>query len=149
MKAIILNGSRDNDTTGERLRAALQTKLQERGWEVEHILLREKNIGNCAGDFYCWVRSPGVCNVNDDNRDLAASIINSDLMIYLTPVTFGGYSSELKRMVDHQIQNILPFFAKVEGETHHRPRYARYPDFLAVGWLDQADPRILKLYEKA
>ena len=104
------------------------TKLQERGWEVEHILLREKNIGNCAGDFFCWVRSPGVCNVNDDNRTLAAAIMNSDLMIYLTPVTFGGYSSELKRMVDHQIQNILPFFAKVwKGETHHQPRYDQIP----------------------
>jgi len=79
---------------------------------VEHVVLREKKIGNCAGDFYCWIR---------------------------TPVTFGGYSSALKRMVDHQIQNISPFFAKVEGETHHQKRYEAYPDFLAIGWMDVPD----------
>jgi multimeric flavodoxin WrbA len=141
MKAIILNGSHENDATGDRLQAALLSRLQELGWESEHILLREKNIGNCAGDFYCWVRSPGMCNVNDDNREIAADIARSDLMIYMTPVTFGGYSSELKRMVDHQIQNISPFFANIDGETHHQPRYARYPNFLAVGWLEEPDQR--------
>lgn len=139
MKAILLDGSHANDSTGERVRVALTAQLQADGWDVEHVVLREKKIGNCAGDFFCWVRSPGVCNVNDDNRTIAAAIVASDLMIYLTPVTFGGYSSALKRMVDHMIQNISPFFAKVAGETHHVKRYKKYPDFLAVGWMDAPD----------
>jgi NAD(P)H-dependent FMN reductase len=77
--------------------------------------------------------------VADDNRTIAAAIVASDLLIYFTPVTFGGYSAALKSMVDHQIQNILPFFAKVDGEVHHQKRYDRYPDFLAVGWLPAPD----------
>ena len=141
MKAIILNGSHENDATGERVKAALLAELQAGGWEVEHILLRERKIGNCAGDFFCWVRSPGICNVDDDNREIAEAVVQSDLMIYLTPVTFGGYSSALKRMVDHQIQNVSPFFSKVNGETHHQKRYPKYPDFLAVGWLERPDPQ--------
>lgn len=141
MKAILLDGSNLNDKTGERVRSALTETLQSKGWEVELIVLRDKKIGHCAGDFFCWVRTPGMCNVNDDNREISSAIVNSDLMIYLTPVTFGGYSSELKRIVDHQIQNISPFFAKVEGETHHQPRYTRYPDFLAIGWMDAPNPR--------
>jgi multimeric flavodoxin WrbA len=139
MKAILLDGAPENDPAGERLQAALLAELQERGWDVQTFLLREQKIGNCAGDFFCWVRSPGVCNVDDDNRAIAAAIANSDLLVYLTPVTFGGYSSALKRMVDHQIQNISPFFAQVEGEVHHRKRYKSYPDFLAVGWLEAPD----------
>jgi multimeric flavodoxin WrbA len=79
--------------------------------------------------------------VPDENRTLASEIINSDLMVYMTPVTFGGYSYQLKKMVDHQIQNVEPFFAKVAGETHHQKRYPRYPDFLAIGWMEQADPQ--------
>ena len=139
MKAVILNGSQANDTTGERVCAATMSELRSSGWEVEHVLLREKKIGNCAGDFFCWIRNPGVCNVDDDNRDIAEAIMQGDLVIYLTPVTFGGYSSALKRMVDHQIQNISPFFAQVNGETHHQKRYAKYPDFLAIGWQDVPD----------
>ena len=141
MKAVLLDGSYAGDGTGERVRAALTARLQARGWEVEHIVLREKKIGNCAGDFFCWIRTPGVCTTNDDNRDIAAVIVASDLMVYLTPVTFGGYSSALKRMVDHQIQNITPFFETVGGETHHKKRYKKYPDFLAVGWMDTTDAK--------
>jgi multimeric flavodoxin WrbA len=139
MKAILLDGSQEDGNTGERVRAALTAQLQAQDWDVEHIVLREKKIGPCAGDFFCWIRSPGVCNVNDDNRAIAAAIVASDLMVYLTPVTFGGYSSALKHMVDHQIQNISPFFASVEGETHHHKRYQKHPDFLAVGWMDAPD----------
>jgi multimeric flavodoxin WrbA len=139
MKTILLDGSQANDVTGGRVRTAMMTELQLGGWEVQHVLLREKRIGNCAGDFFCWVRNPGICNVADDNRGIAGAIVHSDLMIYLTPVAFGGYSSTLKRMVDHQIQNISPFFAQVNGETHHQKRYTKYPDFLAIGWMDAAD----------
>jgi multimeric flavodoxin WrbA len=139
MKATLLDGSHASDSTGERVCATLTAELQTRGWDVEHIVLCEKKIGNCAGDFFCWIRTPGVCNVDDDNRAIAAAIVASDLMVYLTPVTFGGYSSALKRMVDHQIQNVTPFFARVAGETHHAKRYKKNPDFLAVGWMDAPD----------
>ena len=139
MNAILLDGSQTNDNTGGRVRAALEAELKTRGWDVEHIVLCEKKIGNCAGDFFCWVRTPGVCNVDDDNRAIAVAIVASDLMVYLTPVTFGGYASTLKSMVDHQVQNVKPFFAMVEGETHHVKRYKKNPDLLVVGWLDAPD----------
>ena len=139
MKAVILDGSHENDLTGRHVSSALITELESRGWEIEHVHLCEIKIGNCAGDFFCWIRSPGLCNVNDENRLIAKAIANSQLMVYLTPITFGGYSSDLKQMVDHQIQNVLPFFAQVNGETHHQRRYPAYPDFLAIGWLDQPD----------
>lgn len=139
MKAVLLDGSQAEDSTGQRVSAALTGQLQDQGWEVEHFALCDKKIGNCAGDFFCWIRTPGVCNVNDDNRAIAEALVSSDLMVYLTPITFGGYSYTLKSMVDHQIQNVSPFFAKVEGETHHRKRYQNNPDFLAVGWMDEAD----------
>ena len=139
MKALLLDGSFENDSTGERVLAALTSELRTQGWGVEHVLLREKKIGPCAGDFYCWIRTPGTCMLDDDNRAIAAAVATSDLLVYLTPVTFGGYSSALKRMVDHLIQNISPFFAKVEGETHHQKRYEANPDLLAVGWLEAPD----------
>ena len=141
MKAILLNGSTENDLTGKRVTEKLTTQLQAAGWDVESVLLRDKKIGNCVGNFRCWISSPGTCFIDDDNRSIAAAVANSDLMVYLTSVTFGGYSSTLKRMVDHQIQNISPFFAKVNGETHHQRRYDRYPNFLTVGWMNAPDPR--------
>lgn len=137
MKALLLDGSHSSDSQAVHIRNALLTHLPN----AETILFREQKIGNCAGDFFCWVRSPGICNTNDDNRVIAAKIMQSDLIVYLTPVTFGGYSSELKRMVDHQIQNILPFFKDIHGEVHHQKRYRAYPDLLVVGWMDEPNAR--------
>ncbi|NNJ13310.1 NAD(P)H dehydrogenase [Chloroflexales bacterium ZM16-3] len=139
MKALILNGSPTPDAPDAAISAALCDQLQSRGWELEHILLREQKIGTCAGDFFCWIRSPGVCNTNDDNREIAAKIVECDLLILLSPVTFGSYGSTLKRMVDHLIQNVLPFFTHIDGEVHHQPRYARYPNMLAIGWMETPD----------
>ncbi|NOT03929.1 MAG: NAD(P)H dehydrogenase [Anaerolineales bacterium] len=135
MKTLILDGSQTNDPTSEKIKSSLRTQIPN----AETLVLCEQKIGNCAGDFFCWVRSPGVCNTNDDNRIIAEKIMHSDLVIYLTPVTFGGYSSALKRMVDHQIQNITPFFTTIDGEIHHQPRYKNYPDVLTIGWMDQPD----------
>ena len=139
MKTLILDGSHPNDPTASRVSAALANALRARGWPSEAVILRDQRIGNCAGDFYCWIRNPGVCNVADDNRAIAAQVAQSDLVVLLTPVTFGGYSSALKRMVDHLIQNISPYFTRIEGETHHQKRYATYPNLLVVGWLGAAD----------
>jgi multimeric flavodoxin WrbA len=147
VKAILLDGSSQGDALGERIRGALSAVLEARGWDIEHVLLREREIGNCAGDFFCWIRSPGICNVDDDNRIIAEGLVASDFVVYLTPVTFGGYSSTLKRMVDHQIQNIAPFFTTIEGETHHKKRYRRNPDLLAVGWMDEPDEREVAIFE--
>jgi multimeric flavodoxin WrbA len=139
MKAVLLDGAGAKDTVGKRVCGALSTQLRAQGWDVDHVTLREQEIGNCGGEFSCWVKHPGACMWDDDNRVIAAALANSDLAVYLTPVTFGGYSSTLKRMVDHQIQNISPFFKEIEGETHHHKRYKANPDLLAVGWMDAPD----------
>lgn len=139
-KAVILDGGGNNgDTTGARVLNAVVAGLRTRGFEAETVALRDKKIGNCAGDFFCWTRNPGICQTDDDNRVIAEMLIAADLMVYLTPVSFGGYSSILKRMVDHQLQNISPYFTTIRGETHHVKRYDQYPDFLLVGWMDAPD----------
>ncbi len=72
--------------------------------------------------------------------------IQCDLLVFLTPVTFGGYSSELKKAVDRMIPLALPFFARVCGETHHKPRYERYPALLGVGVLPDRDDEAEQMF---
>lgn len=140
MRIVILDGSIAADTIGRRIENAMLAQLAAQNHSVQSFTLRDNKIGNCAGDFFCWVRSPGQCMIADDNREIAAAIVAADLLIYLTPITFGGYSATLKKAVDHQIQNISPFFATLNGETHHAKRYARYADLLVIGWQPEANP---------
>ena len=136
---MILNGARTDDEYGKLARRALDAELAGRDFGRTWYDLADCKIAPCKGDFFCWVRSPGMCMNDDINREIARGMIQSDLLVLFTPITFGGYSSELKKAVDHLIQNILPFFSQVDGEVHHEKRYARYPDLLAIGWLPQPD----------
>ncbi len=136
MKALILNGLAKGDNY---LYTLVRDELKDRGWEESGIFLHEKHIVPCQGCFGCWVKTPGICLMDDDGREVAKKAVQSDLMVFLTPVTFGGYSSVLKRAVDRLMQIILPFFMKINGEVHHKPRYARYPCLVGLGVLSKPD----------
>jgi hypothetical protein len=139
MKAVILDGSLDHDPLVGQAREALLDELGCLAWQVEALTLHEMEIRPCVGCFGCWIQTPGECLVDDAGRDVARAVIQSDLVIYLTPVTFGGYSSELKKALDRSICLVSPLFAKIDGEVHHRPRYERYPRLVGIGVLAQPD----------
>ncbi len=53
MKILILDSSINTDSIAVSIRTALTNALRARGAEVEYILLSEKKIANCQGDFFC------------------------------------------------------------------------------------------------
>ncbi|MFX1438550.1 MAG: flavodoxin family protein [Promethearchaeota archaeon] len=137
MKALLLDGSLNNDF--DMIRSSIIAELEKSGFKVESIVLRDVKVAACQGDFECWLKTPGECKIDDDGRELAKKMIQNDLIIHFTPITFGGYSSELKKVLDRFIPNILPFFTKRNGETHHKYRYEKNSSIIAVGVLDKSN----------
>ena len=140
MKILVLNGVGKKDRGQPDICGLLALAIVSQGHSVDQIDLEEFPIAPCTGCFGCWVRSPGECTIDDGGRDVARAALLCDLLVFLTPVTFGGYSSNLKKAVDRLIPNLSPFFVRIGGEIHHRPRYARYPPILGVGTLEDPDP---------
>jgi multimeric flavodoxin WrbA len=120
--------------------------LEKRDCEVEILTLREMQIAPCTGCFGCWVKTPGICTIPDAGRDVTRAMIQSNLVVLFTPVTFGGYSSELKKAVDRSLSLLSPFFMRVKGMVRHRSRYRRYPRLVAFGVEKQADPASERLF---
>lgn len=139
MNAVILNGAEKDDAEMNDIFGLLEDELTRAGAVFKSISLHELDIHYCIGCFGCWIRTPGTCVIDDVGREVTRAIIQSDLTIFLTPVTFGGYSSRVKVVLDRSISLVMPYFKKIEGEIHHKPRYKRYPRFLGVGVLPQAD----------
>lgn len=146
MKAVILNGSENGDAALDGVHQIIVDELTNMAWEVEPFILHELEIRHCVGCFGCWMQTPGVCVIDDAGRDVARAIIQSDLVVYLTPVTFGGYSSQLKKALDRSICLVTPFFTRVNGEIHHPPRYERYPRIVGVGVLPRADEESERIF---
>lgn len=135
MNALILRGDRAGDRQLVAVHNALAAELKAQGYHTRSILLRDTRIAYCRGCFQCWVKTPGVCRTNDRAVDVAASFVDSDVVVLLTQITFGGYSSEMKKALDRMIGVVMPFFTRVHGEVHHEKRYAHYPRIIAIGTL--------------
>jgi multimeric flavodoxin WrbA len=133
-RALILDGQIDDDAMAETSLAIATAWLEARQWEITTLRLCDLEIAPCVGCFGCWVKTPGECVIDDAGRDVARRIVQSDLVVYLTPIQFGGYSYELKKAIDRSIPIILPYFRKVQGEVHHKKRYDCYPSIAAIGW---------------
>jgi multimeric flavodoxin WrbA len=131
--ALLLDGSRADEPTLALAHDALAGGLAAAGWALDDWRLRDDRIAWCAGCFKCWTQTPGVCAHRDDGRAFAERWVHSDLVVFLTPVTFGGYSSELKKGLDHVLPILQPFMEHRHGETRHPQRYTRRRDLLVVG----------------
>jgi multimeric flavodoxin WrbA len=148
MKALILNGSGALRDMATAVEAALVSQLSARGHTVACHDLTSLTIPDCKGDFGCWTVTPGICVQPGPHREVARDLIQSDLVVWLTPLTFGGYSSALKRLLDHCVPLISPTFMTVQRETHHEPRYERFPDVLAVGLTEHKAAESTRVFER-
>jgi multimeric flavodoxin WrbA len=133
MKAVIFDGSKDGDLVANKIEAELKEQLSKIGWEVEILELRKLKIAECTSCFGCWIKTPGTCAIDDDGRETTKKYVQSDLAIWISPVTFGGYSYELKKALDRIIPSIMPYFEPYRGQIHHGARYKKYPKLLVIG----------------
>ena len=96
MKALVLDGSLTKDSDIDIIYSSIIKELESKGFDIETILLQNTKVAPCQGCFDCWVKTPGECRTDDDGREIAKKMVQSQLIIHFTPITFGGYSSELK-----------------------------------------------------
>lgn len=139
MNYVILNGMHVNDSLIPKITQIISEKLHEDNFIGETIILHEKEIKPCLGCFKCWIQTPGICIIDDFGRDIAEKMIHSDYLFYITPIKYGGYSSELKKALDRSIGLLLPFFRVFHDEIHHETRYDKYPNFFVIGTLEEPD----------
>lgn len=148
MNILILNGA----PAGERgafSRAVAETAASEaknRGWTETVFDLDGLEIKPCRGCFACWLKHPGTCAIKDDEEPVVRAMASADIVVWTTPVVFGGYGSTLKKALDRIIPVILPFFIKTHGEIHHPPRYPRRRSLLAIGTLPAADAEAERIF---
>jgi multimeric flavodoxin WrbA len=148
MNTLILNGA-PAGRRGAAARAIAGTVADEaraRGWTVAAFDLDGLDIKPCRGCFACWLKHPGTCAVKDDQEPILKALASIDILVWTTPVVFGGYGPTLKKSLDRLIPNILPFFIKTHGEIHHPPRYPRRRVFLVFGTQAGPDPEAGRVF---
>ena len=77
----------------------------------------------CRGCFACWLKNTGFCVMDDSLKHAGALIGQSDPLIIISRLCYGGYSPGVKAVLDRAIGVSLPFFTWRGGQTHHIGRY--------------------------
>lgn len=104
-----------------------------------HILYSAKPlVKDCIGCFGCWVKTPGMCIIKDRCSDVPFYLSKSDELIIISPIIYGGYSRNIKAILDRSIGYVLPYFQIVNGEMHHQLRY-KEPFKLSVYFYGEYD----------
>jgi multimeric flavodoxin WrbA len=140
MKITFLNGDPNGyKPTLDLYLSELQHQLEETGHTITNLTLRELDAGYCTGCWSCWVKTPGRCQFDDDSHLVCRAVINSDFVLFASPVLMGYLSSTLKKFMDKLIPLVHPYLTAVHGEAHHLPRYS-LEDYPVGGLLLEKTP---------
>lgn len=127
MKLTIINGI-PNDSKYFDMEKIIETELNAfSSHDIDYFKLRDLNISYCTGCWDCWMKTPGECRINDDQTNILESFVNSDEVLFLSPILVGYESALLKKTKDRIIPSAHPYIEIYNGEQHHRRRYPRLP----------------------
>src|SRR5512138_285445 len=127
MKILILNGNPAPSPFDDYL-ADFTQAMAAQGHEAERVDLRVLHFRYCIGCWTCWWKTPGLCALKDDMATLYPKMAVADLIVWASPLVLGTVSALLKRVQDRIIPLVHPYIDLVDGECHHRQRYAHNAD---------------------
>lgn len=134
MKILVLNALEPEEDTN--ILKPLSDLLAEHGWEAKTFNLQGMDIKPCTSCGNCAAKTPGLCSIKDDMDEIYAAWPHSQLVIFLTPVSFGSYHSAFKIAQDRFMPLNTALFTVRKGEIHHKNRYDPTPALMTVGLLN-------------
>jgi len=128
MKITILNGNPDkNDTTFESYIEKLTNALTSKEYRVTVFKLRDMDIKQCTGCFRCWMETPGKCVEKDQSGEVCKEYINSDFVLFTSPIIMGFPSALLRKAQEMLLPLIHPYYIVANNGVQHLSRYDKYP----------------------
>jgi hypothetical protein len=139
-RALVISALGVDAEHGDATLGVLEEALTGRGYDVETVDCLSVDVIPCTGCASCGMRTPGACAVKDDMQAIFRKMVASDVLVLATPVRFGSYCAQLKKVVDRFQPLMVPIYVMRDGEMHFRGRYD-LPPVLGVGLVrDGAGP---------
>lgn len=68
--------------------------------QAEYISLENMEVKPCISCGGCTYKTYGKCTVRDDGDIIFPKVLRSNVIISVSPITFGSYSFKMKRVLD-------------------------------------------------
>ncbi|MFC7442196.1 flavodoxin family protein [Laceyella putida] len=112
--SVILGSSRENGNSETLARRVCE------GIDVEWITLSEKNIHPIVDQRHT---ENGFDPVDDDYEDVIQQVMDSDILIFSTPLYWYGMSGHMKNFVDRWSQSLRNTAYDFKGKMKGKPAY--------------------------
>jgi multimeric flavodoxin WrbA len=127
MKITAFNGSPNGESGNTNVMVTAFLKGAEAsGAEVENIFLVNKEINHCKGCYSCLFSGQGKCSIEDDMKDLMSKFIESDIVVFATPLYVHNVSGMLKVFMDRSLCIGSPGYEKDENGEYRGRKSKRY-----------------------
>ena len=97
MKIVILKGSPNKYGSSNMLADSFAKGATENGHEIIEIDAAHADITPCIGCIQCGYE--GECCLNDDMDGFRKEILNSDMLVFVTPLYYYGMSAQLNTLI--------------------------------------------------
>ena len=101
MKIVVLKGSPNINGSTAMLVDNFIKGATEAGHTIDEIDAAHSNISPCIGCVHCGYE--GECVLNDDMDKIRQKILDSDMLVFATPLYYYGMSAQLKTLIDRLI----------------------------------------------
>ena len=98
MKIVVLTGSPHKNGTSNTLAREFIRGAEEAGHEVLRFDTAFLKIHPCIGCDHCGMNGP--CAFNDDMPKILDAILDSDMLVFATPIYYFGFSAQIKSAID-------------------------------------------------
>ena len=97
-RIVLINGSlRVNGNTDTIIKSLLDG-AESSDAIIKQFVLRDKNINDCKGCYYCYKNNS--CSINDDMQEIHHDIQKSDIIILASPMYWWGVTGLMKTFID-------------------------------------------------
>jgi multimeric flavodoxin WrbA/putative sterol carrier protein len=144
MRVLAINSSlrKGQESRTELMLGNLVKGMRESGAIVETVNLRDKKINYCIGCFTCMTKTPGKCVQKDDmTNELFPKWLNSDLVIYATPLFHHTVNAPMKAFIERCFPVCEPFLEQHESGRWIHPYRHKYPAIVVLsvcGFLEES-----------
>lgn len=153
-RVLIVNGNPDSNRHNfDEYCDSLVQHMKAQGNEVKLIMLRKKKITDCIGCYACWLKTPGICALKDEQEEVLQGYLWADSILLASPIIMGFVSALIKKANDRMLPLVHPFLKLNDDRMTHYPRYDKqYTIGLLLDSRDNFDEEIeiiQKVYSKA
>lgn len=136
MKALLINGSPRKGNTYEALKAVIRGFGNINGMEMSTVDAAKVKVAPCMACDACTEN--GRCVFNDDTNPIMDAVMESDMIVFATPVYWWGVTAQMKTIIDKLYSKVSAIQADKAGKKI---------GLIVTGEAEQDNPQY-KLIEK-